>query len=260
MIMQRGIKKNMRGTILQPTYLPWMGYFEMIDSTEIYVVFDHVQFKRKSWQQRNKIKTSNGVIRLIVPAQKTPRDTRISDVKISYNQEDPLEKHWKTIILAYKKAPYFDKYKSFFETIYHKEYTLLRDLNVEIIKGICNILDIKTKIIFSSELDLNDQDMGKTEKIINLCKKVGISHLYDTKGAQDFIDSSLFQKERISLSFQNFHHPKYSQLWGEFVPYLSIIDLLFNHGLDKSLGIIRSGRKKSMDYLSFRQNSLGAGR
>jgi len=242
----------MKGTILQPTYLPWIGYFEMIDSTDVYVVFDHVQFEKKSWQQRNRIKTSNGVIWLSVPIKREKRETRICDIKISYDHGNPLEKHWRTITLVYKKAPYFNEYRSIFEKIYSKEYDYLRDLNVEIIKIICDILGIKTKIIFSSKLNLNDENMEKTEKIVNLCKEVGITHLYDAKGAEEFIDVSLFHKEGISITFQHFKHPVYKQLWGNFIPYMSVIDLLFNEG-DKSLDIIRNGRRKPIDYILFRE-------
>lgn len=233
----------MKAAALQPTYLPWMGYFEMIDSADIHIVWDHVQFSRDSWQQRNKIKTSNGVTWLTIPVQSSSQDARICDIKISYNREDPLKKHWKTISFVYKKAPYFNKYKSFFETIYHKKYVLLRDLNVEMIKGICNILGIKKRIIFSSEMDLNDQDMGKTEKVVNLCKRAGVTHLVEAKGGEAFIDVSLFQDEGILITFQDFEHPIYSQLRGEFVPYLPVMDLLFNEG-DKALSIIKSGKVK----------------
>ncbi len=222
----------MKGTILQPTYLPWMGYFELIDSSDVFVVFDHVQFERKSWQQRNKIKTSNGVVYLSVPVQKTPQKTPICDIKISYERDDILKKHFKTIELAYKKAPYFEKYKPYFEKIYSKKHILLRDLNVEIIKLVCALLSINKKIVFSSELNLKDQGMQKAEKVINLCKNLGIDHLYDAKGAEEFLDKALFQKEGILIDFQEFLHPKYPQLWGEFAPYLSVIDLLFNCGPD----------------------------
>lgn len=233
----------MKGTILQPTYLPWIGYFELIDPSDIYVVFDHVQFERKSWQNRNKIKTANGEICLIVPVQKMPQKTPISKIKISYQQGNPLKNHWKTIELAYKKAKYFEEYKSLFEKVYSIKYVLLKDLNITIIKLVCEILGIKKNIVFSSELNLEDKDMAKTEKVVNLCKRQGITHLYDAKGAEEFLDKSLFKKEGISIDFQDYKHSKYSQLWGEFIPYLSVIDLIFNEG-DKSLDIIRSGRKK----------------
>lgn len=233
----------MNGTILQPTYLPWMGYFEMIGSSDIYVVLNHVQFVKKSWQQRNRIKTPNGIIWLTIPIQRESREIKICDVKISYDNENILEKHWKTITFAYQKAPYFKDYKDIFEHIYSKKYSLLQDLNLEIIRAICEILGIKTKIIFSSEIDLNEENMGKEEKIINICKKTGIKHLYDAKGAEDFLDESLFQKEGISITFQEFNHPVYKQLYGDFIPYLSALDLLFNEG-ENSLAIIQSGRKE----------------
>ncbi len=234
----------MRGTILQPTYLPWLGYFEMIASTDIYVVFDHVQFVRKSWQQRNRIKTANGIIWLTVPVKKMPQNTKICDAKISYNQGNFLRKHWKTIELSYKKAKYFNEYMPIFEEIYSQEYEFLRDLNVRIIQSILDILGIKTKIVLSSQLDLNYEKMEKTEEVINLCKTVGITHLYDAEGAAEFIDTSLFYKEGISITFQHFEHPVYKQLWGDFIPYMSVIDLLFSEG-DKGLDIIRNQRRES---------------
>ncbi|MEK7665083.1 MAG: WbqC family protein [Patescibacteria group bacterium] len=233
----------MKGIILQPTYLPWLGYFEMINSSDIFIIFDHVQFERKSWQNRNKIKTASGQAYLTVPIQKSPQDTPIYKIKISYQQDrqgNPLEKHWKTISLAYKKSPSFDKYKQFFEKIYYKKYILLRDLNVDLIKLICDILGIKTRIVLSSELNLKDDNMGKTEKVINLCKKQGIDILYDAKGAEEFLDKNLFEKENIKIIFQNFQCKEYPQLWGKFIPYLSTIDLIFNQG-EKSLSIIKSG-------------------
>ncbi len=233
----------MKGTILQPTYLPWIGYFEMIASTDIYIVFDHIQFVKKSWQHRNRIKTSNGVVLLTIPIKKSSRNTVICDILISYDNKNQLENHWRTISLTYKNAPYFDNYKDIFHQIYSQKYKFIKDLNVKIIKTTCEILDIKTKFIFSSKLNLRDENMGKTEKIVNLCKKMGITFLYDAKGAQEFIDTSLFHEENISIAFQNYEHPVYSQLFGEFVPYMSVIDLLFNEG-PKSLNIIRKGRRE----------------
>jgi hypothetical protein len=233
----------MKGTILQPTYLPWLGYFEMISSSDIFIIFDHVQFERKSWQNRNKIKTANGETYLTVPVEKAPQKTPISEIKISYQQGNPLENHWKTIMLAYKKSLYFEKYKLLFEKIYSKKYVLLRDLNVDLIKLTCDILGIKTKIILSSELNLKDENMEKNEKVINLCKNQGIDILYDAKGAEELLDKSLFQKENIKTIFQKFKHPEYPQLWEEFMPYLSVIDLIFNNG-GESLSIIKKGIKK----------------
>ena len=120
-------------------------------------------------------------------------------------------------------------------------FTYLRDLNVSLIKQICEILEIKTKIISSSELNYNKEKKGKNVDIISLCKSVGITSLYDAKGAEQFLDKSLFLENGIFLQFQEFNHPQYKQLWGKFEPYLSIIDLIFNEGED-SLKIIKSGK------------------
>jgi len=231
----------MKGTILQPTYLPWMGYFEMIASSDVYVAFDSAQFIKKTFDQRNRIKTANGVIYLSLPVQKAPQKTNTCDIKISYERGNPLENHWKTIELAYKKAPYFEKYKPLFKEFYSRKYVLLRDLNVDMIKLICGILGIKTKIILSSSL--GDKKLGKTERVINLCKEAGITHLYDAQGAEELLDKALFKKEGILVDFQNFNHPEYPQLWGKFVPYISVIDLIFNQG-DKALSIIKNGINK----------------
>ncbi len=231
----------MNGFICQPLYLPWMGYFEMIGATDVFVVFDHVQFEKKTWQQRNRIKTAQGQLWLTVPVQKTPRGTRICDVKISYAGGNSLLKHWETICWNYKKAQFFDEYKGHFEQVFNKKFDLLRDLNVELIKVICGILGVKTKIVYSSELGLNDAALGKTERVVNLCEIASIDFLYDGLSAKDFLQLDLFESKGIKIQFQQYNHPKYNQLYGEFVPYLSIVDLIFNEG-EKSLEIVNSGR------------------
>jgi len=193
--------------------------------------------------QKENPRKINYVVFLHVPVQKMPLKTPIYKIKVSYKQGNFLERHWKSIELAYKKAPYFEEYKPLFEKIYSKKHILLRDLNVEIIKTICDILGIKKKIVFSSELNLKDENMTKTEKVVNLCKKLGITDFYEPEGGKTFVDESLFKKEGILIRFQDYKHPEYPQLWGDFVPYLSVIDLLFNEG-ERSLSIIRGGRNK----------------
>mgnify|MGYP000229875846 CR=1 FL=1 len=231
----------MKGSILQPTYLPWLGYFDMIDVADIYVVFDHVQFVKKSWQQRNRIKTHNGELMLTVPVKKATLNTPIKDIEI--HDRKVLSNHWKTITLAYKNSLYFKEYRGQFERIYNNKYVFLRDLNIDIIKMICEILDIKKEIIFSSNfMPVNENKKScKTERVLNLCKKIGIDILYDANGASQFLDSKMFYKERIDLQFQNLKYPTYKQMHGKFIPYLSVIDLIFNEG-HNSLNIIRQAR------------------
>lgn len=228
----------MKGVILQPTYLPWMGYFELIKSSDIYIIFDHVQFVKQSWQQRNKIKINDKIHMLTIPVYKQDKMLRICDVRIAYgNNESPLETHWKTIKSTYKKAPYFKDYEEIFEKIYSAKYTYIRDLNVSIIKEISRILNINTPTVYSSQLNLNDKHMNTEDKLINLCNKVGIDCLYEPEGGQAFLDVIPFNKNNINVEFQKFIHPTYNQLGKEFIPYISVIDLLFNEG-NKSINVI----------------------
>ena len=219
-----------------------MGYFDMIDSSDVYVIFDHVQFIRKSWHRRNRIKTHNGELMLSVPVKNTHQDTPICKIEIT--NPITLSKHWKTISLAYGKSRYFNDYKEYFLDVYSHKYVLLRDLNVALIKAICKILGIKKNFINSSNIihGKEEKNLCRTGKVINLCKKIGISYLNDAKGASDLLDPTMFDKENIDIRFQNFQHPPYNQLHGGFIEYMSVIDLIFNEGV-KSLDIIRSGRR-----------------
>lgn len=231
----------MKGVILQPTYLPWMGYFELIKSSDIYVIFDHVQFVKQTWQQRNKIKINDNIHLLTIPVYKQDKMLRICDVRIAYgNNESPLETHWKTIKSTYKKAPYFKDYEEIFEKIYTTRYIYIRDLNVAIIKEILNILDIKTKVVYSSELNLKDKFMDTEEKLVNLCKKVGIDDFYEPEGGAKFLDIIPFEENNINIRFQKIIHPIYKQLGKVFISHISVIDLLFNEG-SNSMNIINKG-------------------
>jgi|TARA_B110000027_G_C16070685_1_gene278911 hypothetical protein len=231
----------MKGTILQPTYLPWIGYFDMIDIADIYVVFDDVQFSKKSWQQRNYIKTKQGALMLSLSISKAKLTTSIKDIKI-FDNKKILENHWKTISLAYKKSTYFEKYKKLFENIYSKNYIFLRDFNLDIIKLVCEIIGIKSSFVNSSDIIIKKNYNDMTKKIIQLCDSVGITTLYDAHGASKILDINVINESNIDFKFQNLNHPSYNQLYGKFIPYMSVIDLIFNEG-PKSLSIIREGRK-----------------
>lgn len=232
----------MKGAIMQPTYLPWPGYFEIMSAVDVFVVYDHVQFVRKSWHHRNRIRGSNGEIVLSVPVRKTPQETPISKVEISYDStlHSPLQKHWKSISMAYKKAEFFSKYAESLEEVLSQRFLLLRDLNVSLIRAISSILKMEVRFVSSQELDLDDAELGKTERVSNLCKKTGIDHLYDAKGAQEFLDADVFKREDIAVEYQNYTFPEYKQLYYPFIPYLSVIDLIFNEG-PRALEILKSG-------------------
>lgn len=227
--------------IHQPQYLPWLGYFDKIDQADIFVLLDCVQYKKNEWQNRNRLKTPSGLSWITVPVLLSKGHTQlISEIQID-NTKTWQENHWKTFQSFYNKSPHFSEYKNFFEEIYNeKKYESLSTLNEDIIFYIVETLGIKTKIIRSSELGRIEGQ--KTELLINICSKLNATYYLSGAGAKVYLDTCQFKNTNIQLKFQEYSHPEYSQLFGKFEPYLSVIDLLFNCG-GVSLEIIRSGRR-----------------
>ncbi len=232
----------MRTTILQPTYLPWIGYFEMIDATDQYVFFDHVQYSSKSWQQRNRVKAAHGEVMLSIPVLSDgSQDVAILDKRI--DQKQPwVRKQLKTIKLAYQKAPYFERYFQAFTEVMERKPELLVDHTMGVILFLIGAFGIETTIRRSSEIlaGTDDTGLGKTEKVVNLCEKAKATLLYDGAVAADFLKLDQFEQKGIEIIFQHYEHPAYPQVGKQFLPYMGAIDLLFNCGPD-SLAVIRSG-------------------
>ncbi len=228
----------MKAVIMQPTYLPWIGYFDLMDQSDIFVLLDHVQFSKHSWHQKNRIKTPNGESMLTVPIiRKHPQ--MINETKIN-NSQPWQKKHLKSIQLSYAKAKYYDKYIGFLEDIYSKKIERLADLTIPIILWAKEELGIECKILKSSELNAGG---AKVNLVVDICHKIGADEYLSPLGSKEYIDeNNIFEKENIRLEYHHYVHPKYSQLWGEFKPYMSVIDLLFNED-GEALKIIRSGRK-----------------
>ena len=225
--------------IMQPTYLPWIGYFDLIDQSDIFVFLDSIQFDKRSWQQRNRIKNTNGELLLTVPVlSKRKRDQKIKEVQIDTNQKY-LPNHLRTISNNYSKTTYFREYQTEFSELYEHDYKFLADLNITLIKWFAMKLGIQVEFIRSSSLETSGR---KVSLLANICEKLSADHYLSPQGSKTYIEeNNLFLKNGIRLSYQEFRHPRYKQLWGDFIPYLSIIDLLFNEG-EKSLDIIRDGR------------------
>lgn len=228
----------MKAVIMQPTYLPWMGYFDLMDQSDVFVFLDNVQFSRQSWQQRNKIKTKNGELWLSIPViRKYPQE--IKEVKIN-NSQPWQEDHLKAITFNYSKAEHFNEYIDSFRKIYSEKTENLINFTIPIILRIKDILGINCKIIRASELDAEGK---KVDLLIDICRKIGAEEYLSPLGSMEYIEeNNLFKKENIKLEYHKFNHPKYPQLWGEFIPYISVIDLLFNCGPD-SMKCIKEGRE-----------------
>jgi hypothetical protein len=228
-------------SINQPAYLPWLGYFDRIVRSDVHIVLDHVQFEKNSMTNRNKVKTSQGWKWLTVPVSSKGKfgELGISNLKIPQNTKWE-KKHWNTIRDSYSKTPFFKEHSKFFETIYSKEWDKLGPLMVKTTSYLLDALSISTKIIRSSELDPKE---SKSELILELCKKAGATTYLSGPFGRDYLDLIQFQEHGIDLQFQDYQHPTYKQMHGEFLPYMSTIDLLFNEG-SKSLDILTGGQEK----------------
>jgi hypothetical protein len=226
--------------VMQPTFLPWIGYFDLIDQSDRFVFLDSVQFSKQSWQQRNRLKGLNGEQWLTVPVlTKGLSNQSISEVKINQNAKFK-EKMIKTITQIYRKAPFFDSYIDELSDILLKSYVFLAALNIELIMWVCKQLGIDTKMIRSSSLKAKGK---KVELLINICKELNADTYLSTPGSKVYIEeNNLFTSNDIDLVYHAFEHPEYHQINGKFVPYMSIIDLLFNEG-PASLSIIRKGQR-----------------
>lgn len=221
--------------ILQPSYLPWLGFFEQIARTDIFVLYDDVQYDKNGWRNRNRIKTPKGWQWLTVPVLYRFRDRpSIREIEIAPNS-GWTGKHLGSIRQHYGKAPYFDRYFTDLERLLtSKAYRFLFDLQVTLIYWLLDQLGLAPKIHFSSELGVKGD---KNERLIKICRHFGADCFYEGVSGKNYLNEPLFQKEKIKIEYQDFHHPDYPQLHGDFAPYLSTLDLLLNCG-DKSLKII----------------------
>jgi hypothetical protein len=227
----------MKCAIMQPTYMPWLGYFELMSNCDVFIFLDDVQFVSKSWHNRNRIKALDGELLLVVPVlSKGYRFKNINEIMVN-NSVNWRRKHLSTIQHAYKKAPFFNSYIDGLNSIYLKEYEKLLDLNLAIIEFFKKSIGIETPTILSSTINAEGV---KSERIVNICKRLNADVLYDAQGAKEILDLDLFRNNRIEVIFQEYKHPVYKQLHGNFISHLSVLDLLFNEG-DRSLDIMHSG-------------------
>lgn len=215
--------------ILQSNYIPWKGYFDLINMVNEFILYDDVQYTRRDWRNRNKIKTSNGLIWLTIPVQvKGKYYQKINEVKVS--DLSWAKKHWHTIKHNYSKAKYFKDYKDIFESLYlscSKE-TYLSQINYIFIREINNLLGIKTKIRWSSEFRLVE---GKNERLIEICKQCNANVYLSGPAAKTYLDEKLFNQEGIQVEWMDYcGYPEYNQLYPPFEHGVSIIDLIFNEG------------------------------
>ena len=226
-------------SIHQPNYLPWLGYFNKIIKSDVFVIFDDVQFpigKKGFFGNRNQIKTNSGQLWLTVPVLDRSKCKNFNDIKVNYNGWN--EKHIKNIENFYRKSEYFDVYYKDIENILSQEYDNFSELSTKLITYFMNIMNINTKLVYSSEI-CKDVDLTGMDKIFYILEQLKADTYIssDGPGSRRYIKDEDFSDKNIKLIWQDFEHPTYKQMYGDFISHLSIIDLLFNCG-DKSKGII----------------------
>ena len=234
MSIEANMKKKTIG-ILQPGYLPWLGFFEQLYRSDVFVIYDDVQYDKEGWRNRNRIKTANGLQWLSVPVLFKLSDAPlITEIKID-NTGNWRKKHLTSIRQNYAKSKYFNDYIGFFEDAYARDWECLIDLDMFCIRGLAACLGMGDKqIVCSSGLHIDGDRIGR---LINLCRFFGADVFYEGVSGKNYIDEGLFRDQGIRMEYQDYKHPVYRQLYGEFIPYLSVVDLLFNHGKE-SLSII----------------------
>jgi hypothetical protein len=229
----------MKLAVHQPQYLPWSGYFHKLAQCGTFVFLDNVQYKKREFQNRNKILTSTGPLWLTVPVKTKGKYTQLlNEVEID-NSENWRKDHFESLRSNYAKAPFFKEHEAFFASVYAKEWVRLVDLNVFIILYIISYLEIPVKVLFASALATEGV---KTGRLISLCKKTDASVYLSGRGAKVYLEETKFQEAGIVLEYQNYEPSVYPQLVPGFVPYLSVIDLLFNKGKD-SIFIIKGNKR-----------------
>lgn len=245
-------------TIMQPTYLPWAGGFDLLDEVDVFAYFDDVQIVRRSWDVRNRIKSANGEVYLTIPIQKTRhRDRTFFNNAIIDDREQWRQDHLNAIAGSYRRALFFDEVFSFIEPLIKAELPVLADFNIHCITAIAHRLGIHTQFVRTSSL--RNSSGTKDIRLVNICKELEAEAYLSPLGAHQYIEKDnpggAFENSGVRLYYHNYSPVQYSQLHGEFMSHMCILDLLFNEGFSESLQTIRRGRKPMLTSRDLRQEA-----
>ncbi len=223
--------------IHQPDFMPYLGFFDRLLRADIYVVFDNVQYVRGSrgWTGRDKIKTRNGEKWISISVQKAPQDTAISQILLS-EDNSWRENHLNLFYENYKKCPFYGEIMPYVEKLYSYRCERMMDFNLESIKMLMELFDIQVDMVMAGGLNVTGKNNAL---IINIMKQLGCTKYLSGVGARDYYKPELYKEAGIDVIWQKFEHPVYRQEYGDFIPYLSSIDLLFNCGVEESRKILR---------------------
>jgi len=222
---------NKKVAILQSNYIPWKGYFDLINLVDEFIIYDDVQYTKNDWRNRNKILTHNGVQWLTIPVKQEKLNQKINETKV-FDKRWNI-KHWRTLQQNYSKASYFEHYKYALEHLYlttNTEY--LSQINYLFITEICKQLEIKTKITWSDQYNYG---LGKTERLVQLVQATGGNEYISGPAAKEYLNEKLFRNAGIKVTWMDYSgYPEYHQLHAPFEHNVSILDLIFSEGPNAS--------------------------
>jgi len=220
----------MRIAILQSSYIPWKGYFDLIRSVDEFVLFDDVQYTRRDWRNRNRIKTPHGPQWLTIPVNS--KGHYLDPIKtITVSDPSWPARHWRAIAASYARAPYFTCFADRFERLYGDcRDTHLSAINYRWISALCDLLGIRTRLSWSMDYELA---AGKTERLVGVCRQAGADTYISGPGARAYIDPALFEAANVKLVYFDYSgYPEYPQLYPPFDHHVTVLDLIFNVGPD----------------------------
>jgi len=215
--------------IIQPSYIPWRGYFHQIQKADLFVFYDDVQYDKHGWRNRNRIKTANGPVWLTIPASSkgnVVNKTLINQIEIAWDSPWNV-KHWATIKQAYGKTPHFAEYGPLLERFLNQRPAKLADFTVELTIELARALGLQTRFVRSSELGVSGDRM---ERLMATLRAVGATHYISGPSAQGYLDEARLRDAGISLEYMVYDYPEYKQLYPPYDPQVSVIDLLFMEG------------------------------
>lgn len=224
--------------IHQPDFMPYLGFFDRLLKADIYVILDNVQYVRNSsraWTARDKIKTEKGEKWFKVGTQKTALNTSINEVLIS-EQNNWRVDNLNLLKENYRNAEYFEEIFPYLQKLYEYKCERLMDFNLKSIDMLMELFDIQIEKVIASDMKATGKN---NELVINIIKELGCHRYLSGVGAKDYYVPELYEEAGIEVIWQEFVHPVYPQQFGEFIPYLSSIDLLFNCGIEQSRKIMR---------------------
>jgi hypothetical protein len=213
--------------IVQSSYIPWKGYFDLIHAVDEFILFDDVQYTRRDWRNRNLVKTREGTAWLTIPVKAAGNYLApIKDIEVE--GERWREKHWRTLVASYARASHFDAYAETVEAVYRGTQKRLSEVNRAFLEAICGLLGIETRLSWSMDYEVVE---GKTERLVHLCRQAGASSYLSGPTARAYLEPALFEAAGIEVSFFDYTgYPEYPQLFPPFKHEVSVLDLLFSEG------------------------------